>query len=59
MSSDVDLSGNRWDDLYFTPDHPDADRWHAEIVAEMAAGYPDDPLTIAPAEGEADDGRGE
>ncbi len=41
MSSNVDISGNPWDDLYFTPDHPAADRWRAEIAAEMAAGYPD------------------
>lgn len=43
MSSTEELSGNPWDDLYFTPDHPDADRWRAEIAAELAAGFPDEP----------------
>lgn len=42
MSSHAELSGNRWDDLYFAPDHPDADTWRAEIADEMAGGYPDD-----------------
>ncbi|MCG5464321.1 hypothetical protein MED01_002487 [Micromonospora sp. MED01] len=43
VSSDIELSGSPWDDLYFTPEHPDADVWRDEIAAEMAAGYPEPP----------------